>query len=175
MPTFRKIVIPVFVFVIFVGGGFAAYQVADLGQKSAARDDGQTAVNETHIQQVGMYQFVDQSTEEFTAGFNDSVTVYNSSDTELVEGEDYEWNSTEGSIFFYDTANTDDGSAFNITYTYYKNTERVRELSGPLGVITGGLGQVAYFAAGLALVVLILAFGALVGSYLGDDGPQTNR
>lgn len=176
MVTFRSLIIPVLVLVIFAGGGFAAYQVADFGQKSAARGAGTTVTNESHVQQVGIWQFTDNSTNEFTAGFNDSVTVYNNSSVQLTEGEDYKWNATDGSIFLYDTASTTDGEPFTITYTYYQNTEEVQELSGPLSVITGGLGQVAYLAAGLALVVFILGFGAFVAKYLGSrGGPRTNR
>lgn len=176
MVTFRQLVIPVLVMVIFVGGGLVAYQVADLGQKAAARDDGTTVTNESHIQQVGMWQFTSNSTNRFTAGFSSNVTVYNNSSTELVEGQDYEWNATDGSIFFYNTASTNDGDPFTITYTYFQNTEGVRELSGPIRVITEGVGSISYLAAGLALVVFVLGFGAFLAKYLGSrGGPRTNR
>lgn len=175
MSSFRGIVIPVLVLVLFVAGAFGAYQVADLGQKDAARDGGNLVENETHVQQVGMWQLVDRSTEEFTAGFNDSVTVYNDTSTELAEGDDYEWNASDGAIFFYDTTSTSDGTQFTITYTYFQNTEGVKDLSGPLDVITRGVGQMGYFGAGIALIVFLLAFATIIGKRLGDDTPTSNR
>lgn len=177
MPSFRKIVIPVLVFVLFVGGAFAAYQIADFGQGAAAQDDGQTVTNESHMQQVGMWQFVDRGTNEYTTGFNDSVTVYNSSDVELTEGTDYRWNETEGTIFFENTPNTTDNAQFNITYTYFSNPPETRELDRVLDTITGGLGQMGYFAGGIALVVFLLAFGGFVAKYVGtkSNQPRTRR
>lgn len=171
---FSRLVVPVFVFVIFVGGAFAAYQVADLGQDDAAKNL-KTVENESISQQVGIWQLVSKSTDRYTAGFNDTVTVYNSSDVELEEGTDYEWNETDGAIYFYDTASTTDGNSANITYDYYENTEEVKEISGPIGVLTRGVGQMGYFAGGIALVIFLLALGGLLAKKFTDDGPRSNR
>lgn len=171
---FTDLVIPVMVFVIFVGGAFTAYQVADGAQNQAAQVNA-TVTNETLTQQVGNWQLVSKSTEEFTAGFNDTVTVYNQSGVELTEGTDYEWNSTDGAIKYLDTANTQDGNSSNITYTYFENTEAVKDLSGPVGVITTAVGKSAYLVGGLGLVVLLLAVVGLVAKVFGESGPQTNR
>ena len=175
MPTFRGIVVPVLVLVLFVGGAFTVYQVSEFGQQSAARGDGQTVTNETHIQQVGLYQLVDKATATYTTGFNESVTVYNSSDVQLTEGTDYEWNETEGTILFYSTANTQDGASYNITYTYFENTGDVKTLAGPLEVLTIAIGNLGYLAAGLALVSLLIGFAIAIAKFVGDSGPTTNR
>lgn len=176
MASFKRLVVPVLLFVVIVGGGFTAYYVADLGQGAAAQGDGQTIANETHIQQVDMWQLVDRSTNEYTTGFNDTVVVRNNSSHVLTAGEDYRWNDTEGTIFFEDTASTNDGEPYNITYTYFANTEEVRQLDGPLDVITRGLGLSAYLVGGIALVVFLLALAGLIGKYLGGrGGPRSNR
>lgn len=176
MVSFKSIVIPVLVLVIFVAGGLAMYQVADLGQKSAAKDDGTLVENETHVQRIGFWLLTDNSTAQYTAGFNDTVSVYNSSDVELEEGTDYEWNSTDGAVLFKDTESTEDGQTYNITYTYFQNTEQVRELSGPLDVITIGTGHAAYLAAGLAMVVFLLILGGVIAKYHRvRGGPRTRR
>lgn len=176
MVTFRSLVVPIMVFVIFVGGAFAAYQVADFGQMGAAHGPGTTVTNESHVQQVGIWQYTDNTTYQYTTGFGDSPTVYNNSSVRMVEGTDYEWNATDGGIYLYNTANTTDGAPFTITYTYYQNTEDVKHLNGPLSAITSALGNLTIFAAGLGLVVFIFGFGVFVAKYLNSrGGPKTNR
>lgn len=173
MPTFRRFVIPVLVLVIVVGGAFAAYQVADSARDSAAQE-ADTVTNETLVQQVGTWQLVSKSTDEFTAGFNDSVTVYNNSSVELTEGTDYEWNETDGAIKFLDTDSTSDGDPANITYTYFENTQEVKRVAGPLDVIVTGLGKFGYAGGAIALVVFLLAVAAFVAKSWAK-GPKTNR
>jgi len=176
MVTFRSFIVPIMVFVIFAVGGLAAYQVADFGQQSAAHGPGTTATNESHIQQVGIWQYTDNATNQYVTGFNDSPTVYNNSSARLVEGTDYKWNASGGALFIYSTPNTTNGNPFTITYTYYQNTQDVKRLNGPLSTITKALGNLPILAAGLGLVVLIIGFGTFVAKYLGSrSGPRTNR
>lgn len=176
MVEFRSLVIPVVVFVIFAGGAFAAYQVADFGQQSAAHGPGTTVTNESHIQQVGMWQYTDNTTGRYTTGFNDSPTLYNNSSAQLVEGTDYEWNATDGGVYLYSTPNTTDGAQFTITYKYYQNTPDTRRLDTVLRGITKGVGNLSILAAGLGLVILILVFAALVAKHVSSrGGPRTNR
>lgn len=173
--AFRELVIAVAVFTIFAVGAFTAFQVADLGQKDAPAEP-RNVTNETLVQENDAYQFVDNATREYTAGFNDSVTVYNNSSVELSEGTDYEWNSTDGTIKFIDTAKTTEGDNATISYTYYWNTQNVREVSTPINTIVQAIGRTGFLAGGLALVVLLIAFGGFVASKFNESSlPQTNR
>lgn len=172
--VFKKVVVPIAVFVIFVSAGFGAYQIADAGQDQAAQQP-RTVENETLIQQVGNWQLVSKSLDQFTAGFNDSVTVYNESGVELTEGTDYEWNSTDGAIKYLDTPRTQDGNTSNVTYVYQENTEAVKKLTGPLDVVTVGVGKAAYLAGGFGLILVLMAIGVVVAQWLSDTGPRTNR
>lgn len=175
MPSFRALVIPVVIMVVFVAGAFTAYQVADIGQKDAARDQGTLVENETHVQRIGFWQLTDNSTNTFFAGANDTVTVYNNSSAVLDRGDDFEWNKTEGAIYFYDTASTNDGDPYNITYTYFTNTKDVQQVSGPLSVVTRGMGYMAYLVAGIAMVVFLLGIVYIVKSFLDNSTPTTRR
>jgi hypothetical protein len=174
--VFRKLIIAVCVFAIFAAGAFTAFQVADLGQKDAPADP-RNVTNETLVQEYDAYQFVDNATKDYTAGFDSDVTVYNNSSVELTEGTDYEWNETDGTIIFKDTAKTTELDEANVSYTYYWNTQRVREVSGPLTVITEAIGRTGLLAGGLALVVLLVSFGGIVAKRIGTSGglPESNR
>lgn len=172
--AFRRYVIAVLVFVVFVGGAFAMFQVADAGSDSAART-AENVTNESINQQVGIWQYVNKSTQEHTAGFNETVTVYNSNDQELTKGEDYQWNATDGAIKYENTASVTDGETGNISYAYFENTQDVKGLSSIIDPIVAFVGRGGLLAGGLGLVVVLLAFGALIARYIGDSGPQTNR
>lgn len=172
--VFKKFVIAVAVFVLFVGGAFTAYQVADLGQNAAA-DEPKNVTNETVVQEFDSFQFVDQALEQYTTGFNDSVTAYNSSNTTLERGTDYRWNETDGTILYLDTQSTNETNTSYVSYTYFENTQEVKEVSGPIETVTNAIGQTGFLAAGLALVVLILLFGGFIASRLTNGMPKTNR
>jgi hypothetical protein len=172
---FQRMVIAVAVFVMFVGGAFTAYQVADLGQKNAP-SDARNVTNETIPQEYDAYQFVDKALLEYTAGFNDNVTVYNSSDVELEQGTDYEWNDTDGTIHFLNTPKTDESATANVTYTYQWNTQRVREVSTPINTIVQAVGRTGLLAGGLALVVFLIAFAGFAASKFNQSSlPKSNR
>lgn len=171
---FKSVIIAVLLFVIFVGGSFTAYQIASTGQDAAAQHP-ETITNETLVQQVGTWQLVSKSTQQFTAGFQENVTVYNATGTKLTEGTDYRWNQTDGTIYFENTASTTDGANANITYTYYENTESVKTISGPLDVITTTLGRSGYMVGALGLVVILLTLGGILAKSFADSGPKSNR
>lgn len=171
----KKLAVAVMVFVIFSGGAFAAYQVANEGKDAAAATD-QRVTNETISQQVGIWQLVGKATEDSTAGFgDDNVTVYNENGTELERGHDYRWNASDGAIYFNDTADTTDGENASVSYNYERNTQEVQEVDGPLSTITGAIGNVAFLAGGIALAVLLLAFAGFFAKNFGGSGPSTNR
>lgn len=173
--AFRKLVVAVIVLVIFAGGGLAAYQVADTAQDDAARTDFKTQTNETVLQQIGVWQLVDRATMEFTVGFNNSTTAYNDSDHELVRGTDYRWNSSDGAVKFLASPNTTQGNNATITYDYRENTEDVQLLAGPVGGVVEALGQSAFLAAGIALIVFLLGIGVFMAKTVRDSGPRSNR
>lgn len=175
MAPFRKIVVAVLVFVLFVGGGFATMQVADFGSDSAARNP-DTVTNESINQQTDLYQFVNKALEDSTTGFNESVEVRNSSDAVLDKGEDYFWNASDGTIRFNDTVNVTDGATGSLNYTYFRETKDVQALSQVIDPLVAFAGRAPLMAGGLALAVLLLAFGAIVAKYFaGSDVPRSNR
>jgi len=170
---YANFAIAVIVVVLLAGAAFSAFAIADTAQDDAAQENA-TVTNETLTQEAGTYQLVSQATDEFTTGFNDSVTVYNSSDVELTAGADYRWNATDGAILFESSPRTQDGASANITYQYQQNTAGVQEVSGPLNTITANMGLLATLGGGVSLVVFVLAFGGLIAKHLGS-GPQTRR
>lgn len=50
-------------------------------------------------------------------------TLTNSSGTELVAGEDYDWNATSGNVTWFNTSNTTSGEAVDIEYQAYQRTD----------------------------------------------------
>lgn len=55
-------------------------------------------------------------------GYGDDPTVVNSSGTTLVEGTDYDWNTSSGEVTWYNTTNTTDGESADIDYRAYQYT-----------------------------------------------------
>jgi hypothetical protein len=173
---FGRIVVAAAVLSIFAVGGLAAFQMAESAQQ-AAPDENQTAVNETVAMEFDAYQFVDAGTATYTTGFNNTTTVYNASTgAELDRGQDYAWNASDGTITFFDTAQTSEDDSALVTYHYTRNTAEVRETGGPLTAITEAFGGVAFLAAGLALVVVLLVVGVIVGRRIASNTlPTTSR
>lgn len=172
---FQRVIIAVAVFAIFAVGAFTAFQVADISQKNAPAND-QNVTNESIPQEYDAYQFVDKALLEYTAGFGANVTVYNNSSVELTEGEDYQWNETDGTIKFENTAATNESNPANISYTYYRNTQSVREIGGILGPMVDAVGKLPLFAAGLSLSVLLIVMGGFIAKRIGgNDLPARNR
>lgn len=173
--AFRRYVIAVLLFVAVAGMGFALLEIADASRNDAART-GELQVNESISQETGLWQFVNRAIEDDTAGFNETVTVYNASDAELVPGTDYEWNSTDGTIKYSNTANVTDGATGNITYAYFQNTRSVNVLSRVVTPVVTFLSWSPLLVGGIGLGVLLLAAVAILMRYVGgSSGPQTRR
>jgi len=163
------------VLTVFAVGGLAAFQIADIGQRQAP-DEPAEQTNETVVVEYDTYQYVDRATAEFTTGFdNSSVVARNSTNATLTRGVDYKWNNTDGTILFLNTTNTTEGNTSYLSYDYRVNTQAVKDASGPLTAIVEAVGWIGVFAAGLALVVLLLAFGGIVANRVGSGGPPTRN
>lgn len=172
--AYRRYVVPIVLFVLFAAMAFGTMMVADFGSNDAARNAA-NVTNESISQQVGVWQFVNKATVEHTAGFNESVTVYNSSGDELVKGTDYEWNASDGTISYYNTANVADNEAGNISYTYFKNTQDVQLLSDIIDPIVLFASQSPLLIGGLALGIILMAAVAIVAKYMGRSDFKSNR
>lgn len=170
----RRLVVPVIVLALVVGAAFSMYQVANAAQNDADRQL-ETQVNESLTQEIGVWQRTNKSVADFTTGFNNTTTVYNETNHTLTRGEDYKWNNSDGAIKFLDTQSTNDGNNATITYEYYRNTEDVRLLAGPLKTVAAAVGQLGFLGAGLALVVFLIALAGVMAKTFADSGPQTRR
>lgn len=172
--AFRRYATAIFVFVIVVAAAFTVFLVADAAEDSAAQT-ADSVDNETINQQVDIWQFVSKATEDRTAGFNESVTVFNSSGDELTKGEDFLWNASEGTINYQNTANVTDGENGNISYTYFRNTKEVNTISQIIDPVVALIGNGGLLVGGLGLVVVLLAFVTLVARFFSGNDFQSNR
>lgn len=84
--------------------------------------------------------------EDATAeGYGDNITIITPNDKTLVEGTDYEWNSSEGSITWYDNANTNEGDTVQVSYVAFQRTQETAmawDILAPLMGLFGLFGFV---------------------------------
>lgn len=172
--AFRRYVIPVVLFVLVAGVAFGTMMMAGAASDSAART-AESVTNESISQQTGIWQFVKKATVDSTAGFNESVTAYNASGAKLTKGVDYEWNATDGTIQYLNSANVTDGATGNISYTYFENTQEVQLLSQIIDPIMLFVSSSPLLVGGLALGILLLAAVAILAKYMGKDDFTSNR
>jgi len=69
------------------------------------------------------------------AEYNQSVTIINSSDVELTDGTDYEWDATNGEVTFINTNSTTDGETVAIDYQYRATPEETKAFGGAIEVV----------------------------------------
>lgn len=67
--------------------------------------------------------------------FRDNETVRNASGSTLVEGVDYDWNTSTGSVAFYNTSNTSSGNTAEVAYAYDAYTDRTTGIQSVLGLL----------------------------------------
>lgn len=169
--AFRTYVVAVVLFVAVVGVAFATLQITDTARGEANRIQ-EFQENESISQEVGIWQFVNKAVADDTAGFNDNVTVYNSTGVELERGTDYEWNESDGKINYKNTPKVTDGNVGNISYVYFRNTPDVNALSGLIDWVVNFVSWSPLLVGGLGLGVLLL-FAAAFFSRVLDRGGRT--
>lgn len=172
--AYRKLVIAVLLFVAVAGIAFGTLQIAD-SARGQADYTVQNVTNESIVQETGIWQYVNEALNDDTAGFRADVTVYNSSDVELTEGTDYEWNATDGTITYFNTASVNDGATGNISYTYLENTRAVSVLSRVIDPVATFVSQAPLMVGGLGLGILLLAAAVIVTKYVGTGGGGVQR
>lgn len=137
---------------LFLGLGLL-FAGANVGYQQAVTDFNET--NESITVDYSQTVQVDQTGDAFS--YNDTVTVYNSSDAELVEGDDYTWYASNGSVAWFDTANTTDGEQASISYDYTAPPESNRAMGGVLKAVGIGL-----------TMLLVLLVGQWIFDVVGD-------
>lgn len=98
-----------------------------------------------------------QVAEDYGESYYDNESITNSSGTLLVEGDDYDWFTSNGSVQWYDTGNVSDGEEMSIDYAFDAKPERPRE---SIGVMSS-----AFRLAGVIIIVLTasLVLAAVAG------------
>lgn len=172
--AFRRFVIPIVLFVLVAGIAIGTLTIADAASDEAART-AENVTNETINQQVDVWQYVNRSLDDSTAGFNESITAYNNTGVELTKGTDYQWNATDGTIKYENTPRVNDNTNGNVSYTYFENTQNVNALSAIIDPLVLFVSQTPLLIGGLALGVILLAAAGILSKYVGDSGPKTNR
>lgn len=153
---------------------FAIVLVAVLGiawavgaQYEATPETTETVNAEAVVADVGNWTAVDAP--DYARSFEDNETITNSSGTTLQEGSDYEWNTSTGEIYWYNTDRVDDGEEMSVDYAYSAKTEKARTakkiLAIPVEIIlpAGVIIIVAMSVAGLAAGVYALFAGRSSG------------
>lgn len=135
---------------------------------SAAYDDAgeetTTVTNESITADVGNWTEVNAP--DYALEFKDDETVYNSSDVELVENTDYEWNTTNGSVKFLNTQNVSDGESMRITYNYTAKVPVARTIKGSTTLLFPALAMLTLLSVGMVAV----AIGADLSGLFGRNG-----
>jgi hypothetical protein len=120
-------------------------------------DATETVTNESLTAQIDTWQQVDSP--NYTRSFYDNETVYNSSGAALTEGSDYEWLTSNGSVYFNSSGSVSSGDDVTISYAYTAPPETARQLKSviklPIQVLFpfGALIIVALAVAGFAIAI----------------------
>lgn len=140
-------------FLLFVGLGVL---FVGLNQGGAVVLDAESVTNESIT--VNYSDTVQVSQTGWGYEYNDSVTVYNSSGVELVDGTDYEWYQDNGSVAWFDTPDTTDGETATISYTYEKPPESSKAMATTVSALGGVLGMLLFAVIGSWLFDIVGGF-----------------
>lgn len=141
-----RAVVAVFGVVLFAFLGVWMFQGA-----LAVAGDTTTNVNESFNPTVGSFTTLEDSNID-GAYYRNETTVYNSSDFELEENDDYFWSEKNGSVKALSSPHWD-GSNATITYSYDLATEEMQTVAGVLALIPQNIGLVLF--AFMALFVVM--------------------
>lgn len=132
-PLFRSLI----AFAAIALGAFMLFALASSAYH-ATPSDLATVSDEPVTQDVGNWTAVDAADDPAATEFYENETV-RVGGTPLDEGTDYEWNSTNASIYWYNTVDTTDGGSATVDYAYREHSEtdaRIHELvSIPVGSV----------------------------------------
>lgn len=141
--------------ILLVGAIGASWAVG--AAYSDTPDETHTVTNESMTAQLDTWQQVDAP--NYTRSFYDNETVYDSGGAALTEGSDYEWSTSNGSVYFYSSGTVSSGEEVSISYAYTAPLETARQLKGvvsiPIQVLFpfGALIVVAFAVAGFAIAI----------------------
>lgn len=91
--------------------------------------------NETLTQDVGNWTATDSTRRTGVTGWYDNESVRNSTGGALQEGVDYEWSTTNGSVYWYNTSDTTDGGGADVSYAYDSRPAQANTMIGPLATL----------------------------------------
>jgi hypothetical protein len=148
-------------FVVITVGAFIVLQIGGAGLSEAGTAD-ETVQNESIIINYSQPTSVSTANDRYTQGYNDTVTVYNSSGTELTAGTDYDWNASAGAVTWYNTSQTTEGNTAEITYQYSQNVESVRASEPGIRTVIEAVGGPIVFIPMITFVGLLFLWAATV-------------
>lgn len=94
---------------------------------------------------------------DLTVRYLNNETVYDKNGQELIEGTDYDWNTSSGEITFYDTVSTNDGENFTIDYAYETRTDTTTDIAA----------LISPWGAFLGIFFFVVVISALLGMLFG--------
>lgn len=94
---------------------------------------------------------VEVTPERNATSFLDNETVTNSTGAQLVEGTDYDWNTSTGAITFYNTTATTDGNTATASYEYNAYSDRTLAMKGVISTLFRLLAAASLLGGGLVV------------------------
>lgn len=135
---------------MLVFGIFAIIAVASAGW-AGTPEHVESVQNESITMDVGSYHSVDEANRTAFVSAFDNETVRSGNNT-LAEGQDYQWNASDGTIKFLNSTDTSDGQSAEIDYAFEAKSEDAAKWHGPPSALISVLPVFA-----LAAVVVLIA------------------
>jgi len=112
-----------------------------LGANAAYASPSSTTVETVSDEEMTVNYTVESSADaEYARNFLNNETITDSDGNTLSEGTDYDWNTSNGNVTWYDTAETTSGETVTIDYAYNRPTEGTRLTFGIMKIFGGLLG-----------------------------------
>jgi hypothetical protein len=170
MNKLRALVSGVLVFAIVLVGVIGVTWAVS-AQYEASPTVNYSAVDDPHVADVGNTTQVDAP--DYALSYLDNETITDSSGTQLSEGTDYEWNTSTGEIYWYNSTDVEDGEEMKVEFAYRGKTEQARsaksilaipiDLVFPAALLVVVAMSVAGLAAGMLAAVRSLDYGRGTG------------